>query len=52
MRGWNVITSNMVGEGGMSETYSYPETKLSVVYPDEKSIEDAKAKIKEVLEAK
>ena len=50
MRGWEMITSNMNGEGGMSYTYSYPETQLSVVFPDEKTIEEAKAKIKEVLE--
>ena len=52
MKGWNVSASNLTGSGGMTETYSYPHMKLSVVYPNEDSIVQAKAKIKEALEAK
>ena len=52
MRGWNMTTSNLTGTGGMSETYSYPQMKLSVVYPDQESINTAKLKIKEIMEEK
>lgn len=50
MPSWTMETANLDGKGGMSVTHSYPNQKLSVMYPDEKSIEAAKAKIKAVLE--
>ncbi len=52
MRGWEFVTSNLSGTGGNAPTYSYPNSELSVMYPDQKTIEEAKAKIKEVLEEK
>ena len=48
MRGWNFITSNLNGSGAMKETYSYPKRKLSVMIPNQKTIDKAKEKIKEV----
>ena len=52
MKGWNMSASNLTGTGGMTETYSYPQMKLSVVYPNQESIDTAKLKIKEILEEK
>lgn len=49
MRGWNFETSNLNGSGGMEPCYSFPNSKLSVMYQDQKTIDAAKAKIKEVL---
>lgn len=52
MRGWEFITSNLSGTGGMEPTYSYPNSALSVMYPDQSTVNEAKEKIKEVLEEK
>ena len=52
MRGWNFETANLDGKTGLTATYSYPKSRLSVMYEDEDSIEAAKEKIKEVLEEK
>ena len=52
MRGWDFETSNLNGSGGMEPCYSFPNSRLSVMYPDQKTIDAAKAKIKEVLEEK
>ncbi len=52
MRGWEFINSNLSGTGGMEPTYSYPNSALSIMYPDQKTVEEAKLKIKEVLEEK
>lgn len=52
MRGWEFITSNLSGTGGMEPTYSYPNSSLSVMFPDQKTVEEAKTKIKEILEEK
>ncbi len=52
MRGWEFITSNLNGTGSNEPTYSYPNSSLSVMFPDQKTVEEAKAKIKEVLEEK
>ena len=49
---WEVVTSNLDGTGAMKPTYSYPNQDLSVMIPDESTIETAKAKIKEVLNEK
>ena len=50
MRGWEFVTSNLNGSGGMEPCYSFPNSKLSVMYQDQQTIDAAKAKIKEVLE--
>ena len=49
MRSWEFITSNLDGTGGNEPTYSYPNSQLSVMFPKQQTIEDAKEKIKEVL---
>ena len=49
MRGWNFETANLNGTGGMEPCYSFPNSKLSVMYKDQETIDAAKAKIKEVL---
>ncbi len=46
---WKIENVNLDGTTGMTYTYSAPSTKLSVMYPNEKTIENAKLKIKEVL---
>jgi LCP family protein required for cell wall assembly len=50
MRGWNITTANLDGPTGMTSTYTCPNCKRSVMYQNKKSIDAAKAKIKEVLE--
>ncbi|MBR3169310.1 LCP family protein [Candidatus Saccharibacteria bacterium] len=49
MATWTVESQNLDGKTGGAATYSYPAQKLSVMFPDEKSIEAAKKKINEVL---
>ena len=49
MASWTVETYNLDGTTGMTYTYSYPNQALSVMYPDETTVETAKAKIKQVL---
>ena len=49
MATWTVENQNLDGKTGSAATYSYPAQKLSVMFPDEKSIEAAKKKINEVL---
>ena len=52
MPSWEFITANLDGTGGMEPTYSYPNSSLSVMYPKQQSIDDAKAKIDEILNEK
>lgn len=52
MRPWTFETSNLTGTGGNEPTYSYPKSILSVMFPTKQTIEDAKLKIKEVLNEK
>ena len=52
MSPWEFVTSNLNGTGGNEPTYSYPKSVLSVMYPDQNTIEEAKLKIKEILEEK
>ena len=52
MRGWKFETSNLNGSTGMEPCYSFPRGKLSVMYQNQKTIDAAKKKIKEVLEEK
>ena len=49
MAKWTVETYNCDGTTGGAPTYSYPNQNLSVMYPDETTVETAKAKIKQVL---
>ncbi len=49
MASWTVETYNCDGSTGGAYTYSYPNQTLSVMYPDETTVETAKKKIKQVL---
>ena len=49
MAKWTVETYNLDGPTGMTYTYSYPNQLLSVMYPDEATVETAKQKIKQIL---
>lgn len=51
MRGWNMETYAVTGTGSKQTTYSMPKMKAYVMLPDENSVEEAKEKIKAVLEA-
>lgn len=50
MAKWNIETYNVSGKGAMDYTYSYPNQKLYVMYPNNSDVETAKSKIKEVLD--
>lgn len=49
---WTIETYNLNGTTGGAYTYSYPSQTLSVMYPDQSTIDTAKAKIKAVLAGK
>ena len=49
MRGWTTESQNINGTTGGAHTYSYRTQTLSVMYPDEQSITDTKAKIASYL---
>lgn len=49
MAKWTVETYNLDGPTGMAYTYSYPSQLLSVMYPDEATVETARQKIKQIL---
>ena len=49
MRGWKIETSNLNGPSGGAKTYSFPKEYRPVVFPDQKTITKAKAKIAEYL---
>lgn len=49
---WEVITSNLDGSGAMEYTYSDSMNKLSVMIPDQATIDTAKQKINEILNEK
>ena len=50
MSGWTIETYNLDGSTGGAYTYSYPSQQLSVMYPDQATIDTAKKKIAAVLE--
>lgn len=52
MPSWTTESSNLDGSGANKTTYSYPNQELSVMIPDETTVETAKAKINEVLSGK
>jgi len=49
MTPWRVYTSNLDGTTGSAYTYSYSGQKLSVMFPDEKTITTAQEKITQLL---
>lgn len=48
-KSWSFSTINLEGKDGYEYTYSYYANKLYVMIPDENSVEEAKEKIKTVL---
>lgn len=52
MSKWTIINANLDGTTGMTYTYSSPGRKLSVMYPNEKTVENAKQQINDVLNEK
>ena len=52
MTPWTLLSANLDGTTGMTYTYSSPGQALSVMYPDEETIEEAEKAIKAVLEGK
>lgn len=49
MSKWTIVNANLDGTTGMTYTYSSPGRKLSVMYPNEKTVEAAKKQINDVL---
>ncbi len=49
MAQWTIESYNLDGQSGGGYTYSYPSQVLSVMYPDEATVETAKQKIQAVL---
>ena len=49
MSKWTINTYNVTGTGALDYTYSYPNQRLWVMYPDYDTVNTAKQKIKEVL---
>ena len=49
MSPWTFESQNVVGGTGRTTTYSSGSTELSVVYPNQKSINEAKEAIRKVL---
>ncbi len=50
MAGWNITSYTAEGQVSSAETYSMPGQRLSVVIPNESSVEEAKGMIRDVLE--
>ena len=50
MRGWEFETSNLTGSGAMAKTYTFPKQDLYVMIPNQKTVDEAKNRIKEFLE--
>ena len=49
MKGWTFESQNVTGGTGRTTTYSSGSTELSVVYPNQQTIDDAKEAIRKVL---
>jgi len=49
MRGWNIESISVTGQGASEPTYSMGSVNLYVMIPDEASVSDARAKIGEVM---
>ena len=50
MASWNITSYTSEGQVSSAETYSMPGQMLSVVIPDESSVEEAKNMITDVIE--
>ena len=49
MRGWDIESQNATGSGQMGPTYTFPTLNLYTMLPNEESVKEVKAKIKEYL---
>lgn len=49
MKGWNISTYSVNGGDLYTTTYLYPNTELYVMTPDEKTVEEAKLKLNNIL---
>ena len=49
MKKWTINTYNVSGTSASDYTHSYPNQKLSVMYPNYSTVETAKTKINEIL---
>ena len=49
MRGWDIESQNATGSGQMGPTYTFPTLELYTMLPNEESVKEVKAKIKEYL---
>jgi len=49
---WEMINQSLNGKDSSAYTYSYPKKELYVMKPDEETINEAKQKINEILNAK
>lgn len=47
-KGWDIISSNVVGTGSYGSTYSMPGQQLWIMIPDDASVAEAKARIEKV----
>lgn len=45
MKGWAIVSQNLDGTTGLAPTYSYPSQDLSVMFPDQATVEAAHAAI-------
>ena len=52
MSKWDISTYNVSGTDSYEFTRSYPSQQLYVMVPDQKTVNEAKKRIKEALEAK
>jgi len=48
-RNWNMTSNTLVGTDSLEYTYSYRNTELYVMKPNDKSVDDAINKIKEII---
>ena len=49
---WKISTYNVSGSDSYEFSYSYPQTELYVMIPDETTLNEAKIKIKDTLKTK
>lgn len=52
MKSWTFVTQSVDGTGSMEHTYTAPNSNRYVMIPDEKTVQLARNKIKEALEAR
>ncbi len=50
MRGWEITSQNLIGTGSKGKTYTFPGMDLYVMKQNEESVNEAREKIKEVVD--